>query len=400
MKNSALIILFTCLVRFTSFAQSQIPLSSEAKISVIEVGRDNIQLFQVFGHIAISVKDYATGFNKVYSYGGFDFNTENFYWKFITGQLPYRMTESNMQEMLLEYGPQYENRSVTEYELDLSPDQVQKIYQYLENNIQPPNNTYQYKFFYDNCSTRIRDVLNNTLGKSLLWGPLSNNNNKSYRSHMNDQLHDRPFSALGMNLAIGLPADKVCTDQEAMYLPKNLAEALQGSTLNAKKLVNRVTVLYSAQNKNSYSSWTIWGYLWPILLFLLPIISLNILNKTNSLPKFVNSIGLGFYRLSVLLFVVLIVFLWFFTSHGVTTYNLQILWLIPVAILWVPSFLKNKIALNYYRLVCTIYWIIVVAFAIYYQSWLALGWNLFMYMLFINLFYLAVPALIPSSIKK
>ena len=54
---------------------------------------------------------------------------------------------------------QYENRTVTQQVLNLSSIERKKIIAFLENNAKPKNANYQYDFFYNNCATKIRTVL-------------------------------------------------------------------------------------------------------------------------------------------------------------------------------------------------------------------------------------------------
>jgi hypothetical protein len=62
-----------------------------------------------------------------------------------------------------------EDRSVIQQQLNLTLEQKNKIYNFLIENIKPENRFYQYDFFFDNCSTRFRDLLEDVLGEGLVW---------------------------------------------------------------------------------------------------------------------------------------------------------------------------------------------------------------------------------------
>ncbi|MEZ4903502.1 MAG: DUF4105 domain-containing protein [Spirosomataceae bacterium] len=195
----SLIILFTL---YTSFAQT---LSREAKVSLITVSPGE-ELYSSFGHNALWISDPALGIDRVYNYGTFDFRTDNFYIKFLRGTLPYQLSVSPIYNTI--YGAQYENRSVTEQVLNFSPAQKQRIFDFLENNYLPQNRQYAYKFFYDNCATRLRDAIQVAGGDSLLFDSqtvATDSIPKSYRQWMNKYLKGKPWSRYGMNLAIGFP---------------------------------------------------------------------------------------------------------------------------------------------------------------------------------------------------
>src|SRR5690606_3009789 len=56
-----------------------------------------------------------------------------------------------------------EGRGIYEQELRLTSAEKQRLFDLLETNYLPENRTYRYDFFYDNCSSRIRDMVNKAL---------------------------------------------------------------------------------------------------------------------------------------------------------------------------------------------------------------------------------------------
>ena len=86
---------------FTSFSQSP-NLSKDAVVSVLTCGKGN-ELYTVFGHTAIRIKDSINNLDVVYNYGAFDFRVENFYLKFVKGDLQYFMNASSFDEFIYEY---------------------------------------------------------------------------------------------------------------------------------------------------------------------------------------------------------------------------------------------------------------------------------------------------------
>ena len=123
------------------------------------------QLYSAFGHSAIRVLERTTGEDLVFNYGTFDFNTPYFYVKFTQRTLDYMLSVSTYERFLAEYN--YYQRDVREQVLDLSPEQIERLVEFLQINYRPQNRFYRYDFFYDNCATRIRDVMDRVLGKQL-----------------------------------------------------------------------------------------------------------------------------------------------------------------------------------------------------------------------------------------
>jgi hypothetical protein len=323
------------------FAQNKfnnpIQLSNEAQFSILTIDRADEQLFQAFGHICIYLYDPISQLDRVYSYGTFDFSTENFYWKFITGQLPYQVSASNLQYTLLEYSEQYENRSVLKQELVLSQNQKQKVFDILEENLLPENRTYQYKFFQDNCSTRIRDVFQKAMGDSLKFSAEGIIQGKNFRYWMNKNLPNTPWARFGMNLAIGNPSDKKITNEEAFYIPDNLRIAFNNASNGGQRLVRNSVPLFSANRPVLKSN-----IFDPTPSFVLTILFIISLIYTFWQRKYENKAI--WFDISLLIITgligLVIVFLWFFTQHGVTQYNWNLLWAWPTHL--IAAFLLKK----------------------------------------------------------
>jgi hypothetical protein len=123
------------------------------------------------------------------------------------------------------YNAQYEKRGMIAQKLQLDSLQKNAIFQALETNLLPENREYAYKFFYDNCSTRIRDMIENAAPGKYRWSQNPSLEGKSYRDWMNKYLATNSWVTLGMNLALGIPSNVKANASQACYLPDNLAAA-------------------------------------------------------------------------------------------------------------------------------------------------------------------------------
>ena len=100
MKRLKLLVLI--LLSFVNFAQAEAPkLSPEAQISILTCGPGS-ELYSLFGHSAIRVKDPVKQIDVVFNYGTFSFD-ENFYFNFAMGRLNYRLSISNMEQFMYTY---------------------------------------------------------------------------------------------------------------------------------------------------------------------------------------------------------------------------------------------------------------------------------------------------------
>lgn len=223
--------LLLCLFSSLSLSHSSLAqtLSPSARVSLITYGPGTDDISSSFGHTEIRFVDPALGLDKDYSYGGFDYKADSFILKFLRGTLPYFLSVHNLYQVMYYY--QQTNRSIREQFLNLSPTQRQRLYTALETNYLPENRTYRYKFYYDNCATRPRDMIVEACGDSLLIPSRSRMTGKSYRDWMNDYLNEQPWYQLGMNLAIGRPADEQTDGWKAMYLPDQVHDQLAQATI-------------------------------------------------------------------------------------------------------------------------------------------------------------------------
>lgn len=309
-------------------SQAQIVLSPQAKVSLITVGPGD-ELYSSFGHSALWIYDPVYQLDRAYSYGTFSFQTGNFYIKFLRGTLPYTISVHPLMPQF--YYWQQENRSVKEQVLNLSGPQKQRLYDYLETNLLPQNREYQYKFFYDNCSTRLGVAVKAACGDSLKFTGYIRDT-LSFRQWIDRYAHvQKPWADFGMDLAIGAPSDDVATPIQATFLPDNLSTAFEDSRLVQGKetvpLVQATNDLYTAVPKAERNVLTPQVFFWALAALVLGFtiwqLQYNRLNFIFDKVLF-TIVGLTGW---------LIVLLWFGTDHGVTSWNYDILWAFP---LWFP----------------------------------------------------------------
>ena len=230
-----------------SFSQQ---LSPEAHLSLITYGPGDDDISSAFGHTEIRLVDPLLGIDQNYSYGGFNHTAQGFILKFLRGTLPYYIAVHKLNEVAYYY--QQTNRRIREQVLNLSPTQRQQLIAALEENYLPQNRYYRYKFYYDNCATRPRDMIAQACGDSLTIPSRARLTGKSYRDWMNAYLHEKPWYQLGMNLALGQPSDQQTDGWQAMYLPDQLADQLRQATLRQANgqvipLVESEQTLFAAQ---------------------------------------------------------------------------------------------------------------------------------------------------------
>ncbi|GAB3511872.1 DUF4105 domain-containing protein [Spirosoma knui] len=304
-------------------------LSPSAQISLLTVGPGE-ELYSVFGHTAIRIYDPSQNMDVTYGWGGFRFSEDNFYVKFLRGTLPYYIDGYDMYPFLYAY--QADNRTVREQLLNLTSAQKNRLWSQIQENYRPENRTYQYKFFYDNCATRPRDVIARACGDSLNVPTRLKKTGKSYRDWMNDHLGEKPWAKLGMNLAIGQPADEQTDGWHAMYLPGNvhdqMAQAmLRSPTGQIRPLVTRDQALYTATTtiRQQIPFFFDPNVVFTILGVVVVLVTVRRYQQ-GRVDRWLDRLLFGVSGfLGWFLFL-----LWVGTDHGVTAWNPTLLYLMPL----------------------------------------------------------------------
>jgi hypothetical protein len=196
-------------------------LSDAAQVSLVTIVPGD-KVYSLFGHNALRVFDPERGIDNAYNYGTFDFgNPLTFSAKFAYGDLNYRLLRQDYRRMVAFY-PVEEERPMIEQVLDLDAEQREEIFRFLEWNAAPENAYYRYDFYYDNCATRIRDVLEDVLGASLV--AKEDAPGVTMRQLLDPYLVEKSWLHFGMDAGQGLPADAPATARSQLFLPDRLAD--------------------------------------------------------------------------------------------------------------------------------------------------------------------------------
>jgi hypothetical protein len=186
------------------------------------------EVWEKFGHNAIWVHDPVAGTDKAYNYGMFDFRQKNFILNFARGRMNYWIEGFDAYLTLDHY--RLLNRSVWAQELNLTPQQARQVRDYLEWNERPENRFYRYDYYRDNCSTRVRDVLDRVLGGALGRATKSLPAGVTYRWHtqrlVGEGAENVPIYT-AINTGLGPAADRPISRWEEMFLPMKLRDEVR-----------------------------------------------------------------------------------------------------------------------------------------------------------------------------
>ena len=246
MKKGLLYIVLTFIlsvVNATAGAQSmRNPDSIQISLLTCSPGKE---VWAQYGHTAIRYYDKESGEDLAINYGIFSLDQTYFIPRFVLGMTDYRMGVQPMDMFLAQYS--YEGRGVVEQVLNLSAEDKEVIYKALQENMKPENVVYRYNYFFDNCTTRARDMLVNHLHGKVVYPPAEED--ATFRSMIHKWNNKYEWSQFGEDLLLGVNADRKTTKSEQQFLPENLRSDFDKATYKGKPLVKETNVLLDAETE-------------------------------------------------------------------------------------------------------------------------------------------------------
>lgn len=246
MKKGLLYIVLTFIlsvVNATAGAQSmRNPDSIQISLLTCSPGKE---VWAQYGHTAIRYYDKESGEDLAINYGIFSLDQTYFIPRFVLGMTDYRMGVQPMDMFLAQYS--YEGRGVVEQVLNLSAEDKEVIHKALQENMKPENVVYRYNYFFDNCTTRARDMLVNHLHGKVVYPPAEED--ATFRSMIHKWNNKYEWSQFGEDLLLGVNADRKTTKSEQQFLPENLRNDFDKATYKGKPLVKETNILLDAETE-------------------------------------------------------------------------------------------------------------------------------------------------------
>jgi hypothetical protein len=201
---------------------------ADLDISLITYGPGDIY-WERFGHDAIEVRDTVSGEAVNFNYGVFDFNEKNFFLNFARGHMHYLIdaeTTTDEEGFYKQAG-----RSITQQRLALTPDQAAALRDFLLWNLRPENAGYNYDYYVDNCTTRVRDALDRALGGIIKARLTTLPGGMTYRQQTIRLMSAQPWLMLILDLGLGPYADHPLNAWQESFLPEELQKNLHSITV-------------------------------------------------------------------------------------------------------------------------------------------------------------------------
>ncbi len=182
-------------------------------------------IWERHGHIALCVRYQNPRQDACYNYGIGDFHHPlKMATGFFRGTNSFWVGKMNPSYMLSIYRDA--DRSIWVQPLPLTPEQKQKVIDKLERDILDENRYYAYDHFWDNCTTRVRDVLDGATDGALsrMQGEAGD---ETFRDLARKGFYGMRVPLLITDIAMGRVTDRVPTYFERMFLPDYMREAAE-----------------------------------------------------------------------------------------------------------------------------------------------------------------------------
>ncbi len=258
-------VLFLFLLVSMAVSAQSVPLSDQASVSVLTCGTGP-EIYALFGHTAIRIKDPAQNLDIVYNYGMFDFGTPNFALKFVKGDMKYFVAASSFGDFIIQYD--YEKRSVSEQVLAIPLEKKQQLFEELNSVLFSDAKYYTYKFIDRNCTNMAADVLNKVLGSKIIYK--RKNTDTTYRNIIFPYFNGHFYEQWGTSVLFGTKVDQKAT---TLFLPTEFETALYDAKYEGHPLVEYNRNLLHPAPQHAPFSW--WNNIYTYLLFLVLVVALN-----------------------------------------------------------------------------------------------------------------------------
>lgn len=312
------------------------------QISLLTCGPGE-EVYSLYGHTAIRFHDLKNNQDLVINYGMFSFSQRFFIIRFVFGLTDYEMGIMPFDAFMEEY--ESEGRWVKEQVLNIPLQDKMKIAMAIENNYLPENKTYRYNYFYDNCTTRARDILIKNISENV-----EVKDNQSVKSSYRKEIHkwntNHCWARWGNDLLLGVNADRSIDRKEQQFLPDNLSKDWKTATIKYTDgkvypfisqehyLIGKtLSTKDSAQNSNIFNPYTLIGAI--ILVILLASW------KKTSHPLPYKIVMFCVWLTTGLCGIIITAMI--FSQHPTVSLNFQILLLNPLNLgMLIPALARNK----------------------------------------------------------
>ncbi len=173
------------------------------------------QVYSLYGHTGLRIHDKANGIDALANWGIFELKQRFFVLRFTFGLTDYRMEIEPWQGFCERY--MYYGSGIQEQVLNLKPQEKMKLIAAVAENYKPENRYYRYNYFYDNCTTRARDIIEQSVDGKIVYE--RQGEQESFRELIHEWNKGHLWARWGNDFLLGVKADRKVTTRESQFLP-------------------------------------------------------------------------------------------------------------------------------------------------------------------------------------
>lgn len=322
------------------------------------------EIYSLYGHTALRYKNTKTGEDWAFNYGMFSFKKPFFALRFTLGLTDYELGAIPFDIFKKEY--ERNGRGIVEQTLNMTSKEKRDIYNALKNNFLPENRVYRYNFFYDNCTTRARDMIERCIDGKIIYADTkkygTDNLYPTYREAIHEHTIGHKWAEFGNDLCIGAKADIRMNLREQQFIPEYLKNDFYNAQIKSPDGICRPLVkssetivsprVHIIKEEFPFSPIQCTGF-----LFLISAVIAFIEYKRGKtfiawdcLLMFVNGIA------GIILFVLL------FSEHPTTSTNMQVLLINPIPLFFIYNVARRKKTVYWKLSFCMIILFIIGSF--------------------------------------
>lgn len=299
--------------------------------------RPRQNVYSLYGHTAIRIQDKQNHLDMAVNYGMFSFDKPFFILRFVFGLTDYSMDIEDFEAFRIYYATR--GAGVKQQTLNLTKEEKRAIIDAIIKNYEPQNRVYRYSYFYDNCTTRARDILLDNI-KGTIRYQTRNKNSESYREMIHDYNEQQRWARFGNDLLLGIKADFPTNHEQQQFLPDNLRKDFDNAVVIDKNGQKRALV--------SNSSWVVlpgtqaeWSG-FPLspttcaIIFFVIVVAVSIYERCETKMFW----GMDIFLMLLTGLCGLILLAMVFSQHPTVRVNLQILLLNPISLIFLYPTVK------------------------------------------------------------
>ena len=297
------------------------------------------EVYSLYGHTAIRLQDHRKkGFDVAFNYGVFNFKAPFFVARFVFGLTDYELGAYPYSLFLQEY--KHFGSMVTEQVLNLTSAEKEQLYAALMENIRPENCVYRYNYFYNNCTTKARDIIEQCIDGRIEYADRKDYT-PSYRDMVHEMTRNNPWASWGNDLLLGIMADQTTDQRQQEFLPGNLmydfdhAQIYENGTYRPLVKERRIALPAGVQIHQQ-------GFpLTPLQCFLV-LLAIGIILFAIEWKKQKSFLLWDILLMTVSGIIGLVLFVMIFSQHPTVSLNLQIIFFNPIHWCFLWPVLKRK----------------------------------------------------------